>query len=283
MSQLALYVTREGSIGASLDTFVNLSTYAGQTVNAITVPAGYSSIKQLWLNVGPIGNATDNQGCTFTIRLQGSGLKYGPVDIVAGAWSHLLLSNSGDAMVTWANVVPVDIALNPQGEIWVKAAQDGAAEVGSPEAAVTLAFTKQGAGTKWYIARDMNVAGANNTVYAVTHCVDDTAAGRIRVPAGVTRLTGFFGACGGIVADATGGTMSIRLKGTGLRDGDVVIPIGGYGVQGTTTAVDGCLVPAVYVPMDLALVSGGEIAAEAIFAGTDVTTPDVAFSVELSV
>jgi hypothetical protein len=256
---MALYVTREGPV-ATVNTWTNLSTLGAQTAAAIIVPSGYLSIKELWVSAMIDGAATDTTGCTFAVRLGGAGVKNGPVDIPVGSWGNEQTGNSSVSIGKMAQVIPVDVALNPGSEVWIKGAHFSAADAGSPEIAVTVCMTTQAASLKRYLFRTVSDAAVVDTKYFVTAEGDVAGVNQITVPQDCKRITCVYGACGGLtLATASGGVNFLRLEGNGLKEGDVVLPINGISNLSTTTGVSDAAAQATIIPTNLDVLPGGVI------------------------
>lgn len=254
---MAKYVTREGPFG-TVNVWTKLITCGAQgTVNQINVDKGYSSIKELWVAGGVDSVPTDTIGGMLAIRLEGTGLKYGPVDIPVYGWGVEVTGNDTYARWFYASVLPVDIALVEGGSIWVNAAQT-TTDLGTPEMAVTLCMTNGSAGLKRYDFRHLTSAAAVDTKVQMTRKIDDTGANQIRVPGDTNKITKLFLVQGGLgTVGATGGVGIVRLEGDGMMNGPQAIVCGGTGCLSTGTGVDGGLSPVSVIPTDIPVRPGG--------------------------
>ena len=96
----------------------------------------------------------------------------------------------------------------------------------------------------------------------------ETAPGPLLVPSGVTKLVGIIAAQCFNMAAATGYSALVRLEGPGLSEGPEAIAIGAGGVP-VATGGNGVLA-AVYIPLDIPVVSANEILVFGEIAGTDI-------------
>lgn len=127
------FVSREGQ-AAALDTWYTLSgDGVGGTKSSYVVSAGKSKIKKVIMGLGTGASASKQ---VLLLRLSGSGVQ-GGFQVIAGPWA----SNVGTAVTSKtmpAFCLPVDIGVNPGGEITMEVKLTGTGDSGTPEVAVGL-------------------------------------------------------------------------------------------------------------------------------------------------
>jgi hypothetical protein len=273
---MSIYETREGPC-AAVNTWAGLTQCGSQgTLNAFSVPAGYNSIKELWLGFcEPV--PADTAGAVFAVKLSGPGLKYGDQFFLVGGNGREETGNSGAAESMAPTMLKVDIAVNPGGEIWVYGAQFGT-DSGTPEVACTVVWSKSGAPERYYDIRMAACAALDTDVLLTTRV--DTALGNIAPPPICKHLYSVFSAWGGItLATATGGTGYIRIR-NGIKQGEQVFSAGANGALSTTTGVSGGLNRATQIPCEIEL-TGGPMTPYGCQSGVDWGTPYLAVGVEM--
>ena len=275
----ALYVMREGAL-ATVNVWGNLGTLGSLgTVNAITVPDGYNSIKRMSV-VFSRSTLADTAGGLALVRLKGSGIKHGMQDFVVGGLGAEITGNSAATEYMLPVVFDVDIAIKPGGEIWVQGSQTGT-DWGTAEVGVGLVLTKESSPERYYISRHFANTGAVDVDGGATTLVDETA-GPIQIPGNCRKIYSFIVGCGTLsLATATGGTNHVRLRGTGLPIGEQVLTAGGIGSLSTTTGVSGGYQLATQVPTDMEVRGGGQINVLVAQTGVDSGTPNIGITLEV--
>ncbi len=275
----AIYISREGAC-ATVNVWANLATLGSAgTVNAIVVPEGYNSIKQLKV-VFTRSSPADTSGGMGLIRLKGSGVKYGPCDFVVGGMGGEETGSDSYVNYMLPLELSVDIAVKPGGEIWIQGAQTGT-DWGTAEFGVTAVFGGEQASERYYMSRTGIDTSAVDTDFAATTLVDETA-GPFQIPSSAKKIyslvvgVGTFGLVGPV-----GGTQHVRIRGTGLPGGEQVITAGGCGALSTTQGVSGGYQVATQIPTDLELRGGGQIQVLVAQTGVDAGTPNIGITLEV--
>jgi len=132
---------------------------------------------------------------------------------------------------------------------------------------------------QYHITRNDQMTQAVNTFAAVDTGPDGSAAGAITVPQGVRSIKKIRAVLSASAETATdsGGVVTLRLQGNGLRDGQQDVLLGGYSsiAQGTpATGIfnsDGVMEVAVDVPV----IVGNTVSLSAAISGVDPGTPEV--------
>jgi len=133
-AELAKYKSVEGEI-ATVDVFVNLTTFGPDTTGPVKVPNGATKLVEIWTTVGAHGD-TAGDNSTVCLRLSGDGVIDGPHDFVlAGVGSGV---TSTSTPVNPSTRYPVDIGVKPNENINVAAV--GTADFAVSSVGVTLVF-----------------------------------------------------------------------------------------------------------------------------------------------
>ncbi len=276
---MSIYDLREGAFG-TVNTWTALTGKgSGGTVNAMTVPAGMNSIRELWVTFcEPV--PADSAGGLICVKLTGTGLKFGEQKFLVGGLGREETSNNAYSDGMLPVKLKVAVATNPGGEIWAWAAQYGT-DMGTPEAAVQPVWSSEAAPERYYVIR-MAACGTLDADTALSADVSDTP-GVIQVPGHLKHIYSITTATGGVyLATATGGTSFVRLRGA-LKSGELVICAGAHGALSTTTGVSGGYSFAVQVPTMVEITGGGQISAYGDQSGVDWGTPYIGVGVELGV
>ena len=265
---MAVVRTREGPM-ATVNVWTALTTLGSQgTLNAITVPAGMNSIKEIW-GVFCEPAPADTSGGVICARLRGTGLKYGEQKFVFGGMGVEVTGNESYTASMVPTKLKVDVATIPGGEIWIDGAQFGT-DHGTPELAVSLWFSESGAAERYYYTRMIATATLDTDAMAITDVSDTVNA--IQPPGNCKHIYSVTTAMHGIVlVTASGGTGYIRMRG-GIAEGEQVFVAGGAANLSTTTGVDGGYAPAVQRSCYLTL-TGAPLLAYAAQCGVDWGTP----------
>ena len=276
----ALYVCREGAL-ATANVWGNLATLGSLgTVNAVTVPEGYMSIKKMYVAFSR-STLADSAGGVCVVRLKGSGVKYGPADFLVGGMGAEITGNSAKTEYMIPLELNTNVAIQPGGEVWVQASQNGT-DWGTAEVLVGLVLTRESAPERYYMTRHIQNTSAVDTDLAAGTLVDDTAAGAFQIPGNCRKIYSMIVGAGPLsLATATGGTYHIRLRGSGLAMGEQCITAGGMGALSTTTGVSGGYMVAEQIPTDLEIRGGGQINLLVAQTGVDSGSPSIGATLEV--
>lgn len=272
---MSVWRTREGPF-ATVNTWANLITLGSQgTVNAITVPEGKQSIKELKITFCEPAPA-DSAGGLICVKLSGGGLVYGDQFFLAGGLGREQTGNSAYADAMAPVKLLVDVAVQP-GEIWVSGGQYGT-DMGTPEAAVGVCFSNASAPERYYRIR-MAACGTLDTDAALSAMMNESPgafvfAGHMKKIYSITTAQGAV-----YLATATGGTAHVTLK-NGIKQGDQVVTAGGTGTLSTGTGVSGGYSFAVQRQCELDL-NGEPINAYGCQTGVDWGTPYIGVGLEV--
>lgn len=277
---MALYVCREGAIGTA-STWTDLATLGGETRNAIIVPPGMHSIKEIW---AVIDNAvfTNATGMMAAVKLKGSAM--GGVDyetLVGGISCGTITSNTGAGWAMWPCQIKTSLAVTPGAEIWVQGCQITGGDCGTPNVAVTLVFDSSGGSKRYSYVRYASCA-AVDTKYSAT--LDPAAAtvNAIQLPQTARHITSIITCVGGVTLGAGngGGNCIVRLE-SGCTEGVHEFVAGGFGTELATQGTGaGGWVPD-QIPTDLTVMGGASILVTASQCGADWGTPIVGVAVEV--
>jgi len=136
------YVTREGSLSATVDVETALTTLYDDTApGPLVVPSGVSKIKQMIVGIGDGAPATADANTNYLLRMTGDGLADGEQTFTI-ANSYAILATAGE---TAPGNIPamrfdVDIDVVSGGRIALFGTQAGGVTVGTPEMVVCLGF-----------------------------------------------------------------------------------------------------------------------------------------------
>ncbi len=121
--------------------------------------------------------------------------------------------------------------------------------------------------SKLYRTREGTVSAVDTRTQLST-LGSESAPGPLLVPQGVSKLVGIIAAQCFNMGAATGYSAIVRLEGPGLKDGPECVSIGAGGVP-VATGGNGVL-PAVMIPLDIAVIPANEILIFGEMVGTDV-------------
>jgi len=274
---MAKYDAREGPC-ATLSTLTRLTTVGPETRNAIVVPEGMHSIKQIW-GAHHVA-ATNATGYLAAFRL--SGLKYGNYDgFIGGYTAGTLVGNAGERKDMKAIVINTNLAVDPGAEIWVEGAQAGGLDAGTPEVMIGLVFDAAQGEKRYGFVRW--VAPTINTKTAAINDIMTATAFGIKIPSDARHITNLTPALGGIsIATVSGATANVRLEG-GMPDGDFGLSCGGDSVLATTAGLCAGYFEGDPIPTDVALSPGSILNVYAETIGTVWTNAYVGVAIEMGV
>ena len=279
---MAIYDLREGPATAAGRAYAKLTTVGPETRNAIVVPPGMHSIKEI--TTSSHFDALDASGGVIAVKLDG--LAFGSYETaMAGFTAGTEAGDGGDARYCRPTTLKTNLAVTPGAEIWVSAAVMGITTFPTAsEAVVELAFDS-GQGEKRYGVIRMNFACPTvATKYAAnSDATTDTAYG-IKIPSDAKHITNIVPICSGItVATAAGGCAFARLEG-GLPDGDFGLTLGGCSTYVATAGLSGAgyFEPDI-IPCDIKVSPGGYIQVYVESTGTTWQTPFLGVAIEMGV
>jgi hypothetical protein len=277
---MALYVCREGTV-ATASAWQNLATLGGETRNAVIVPPGMNSIKEIW---AVIDNAiyTNATGMMAAVKLKGAGIQGVDYEtLVGGITCGTITSNTGAGWAMWPCQIKTNIAVTPGAEIWVQGCQVTGGDCGTPNIAVTLVFDSSGGGKRYSFVRFASCATVDTKYSAL---LDPTGAtvNLIQLPQTARHITSLITCVGGVTLGAGngGGDCLIRLE-SGCTEGVHEIVAGGFGTELATQGTGaGGWVPD-QVPTDISVIGGASILVTAEQMGADWGTPIIGVAVEV--
>lgn len=128
----------------------------------------------------------------------------------------------------------------------------------------------------YYLTRNDVMTQAVDTFAPVETGADGGTAGAIRVPAGTSKITCVnVSLSASIVAVASsGGVVTVRLAGPGLKDGQQELTAGGIREDTTSTAGFKTHGPVV-LPVDIKVIPGNDINIAAAISGVDPGSPNI--------
>jgi len=228
---MAKYDMREGPTSA-VSVYTRLVTVGPETRNAVVVPDGCHSIKEIWGWHHSIG--VNARGYIMAFKL--SGLKYGNYEGGLGGYTGgTLVGNAGEAKYMKSLVIKTNLAVTPGAEIWIEAAEATGASTCTPEAGIGLVFDAS-EGEKRYGFFRWVAPTVNTKTLAINDATTTTARG-IKIPSDAKRITSITPQLGGIsIATVSGATANIRLEG-GMTDGDFGFTVGASTVLASTAGV----------------------------------------------
>lgn len=274
---MAKYDAREGAVSA-VSTYTKLITIGPETRNAVEVPNGCFSIKQIWGWHHSIG--VNARGYIMAFRL--SGLKYGNYEGAIGGYTGgTLVGNAGEAKYMKSLVINTNLAVEPGSEVWIEACEASGASTCSPEAGIGLVFdTAQG--EKRYGFFRWVAPTINTKTQAINDANTVTARG-IKIPSDAKRITSIIPQLGGIsIATVSGATANVRLEG-GLPDGDFGFTCGASTVLASTAGVCAGYFRTKQVQTDVRVSPGGTLNVYAEVIGTTWTNAYVGCAIEMAV
>ena len=274
---MAKYDLREGPCTA-LSTWTRLVTVGPETRNAVVVPDGCHSIKEIWGSHHVA--ATDATGYIAGVRL--SGLKFGNYETAFGGFTAgTLATDAASKDFMKSMIIKTNLAVVPGAEIWIEGCMIGGLDAGTIELLVGLVFDtaegeKRYSFIRW-VAPTINVKTA-----AVNDATTATAFG-IKIPSDARRITNIVPVLGGIsIATVSGASANVRLEG-GLPDGDFGMTCGGSATLAGTAGVCAGYFNADVVPTDVKVSPGGILNVYSEVIGTVWTNAYVGVAIEMAV
>ena len=275
---MAKYDLREGQITA-LSTWTRLTTVGPETRNAIVVPAGMHSIKEI---VGSFGSSvtTDSTGHLMGVRI--SGLKYGNYETLIGGQSNgVTVGNGGTSWVSKASKLITNLAVVPGAELWIEGCMVGGADSGTINCQVQLTFDAAEGEKRYSFIRWLTATVVDTKYAAINDATTATAYG-IKIPSDAVRISSMVTAVGGILDQtAAGGTAHVRLEG-GLPDGDFSITAGGGATLNTTAADSGGQFISDQVRTNVVVSPGAMLNVYVESTGVTWTDPYVGIAIEMA-
>ena len=273
-----LYRSREGNVTA-VDTKTQLTTLASQTVpGALLVPGAASHLAELVvIAVSDFAAAAD---ACFLVRLEGPGLKDGPVSFTVGA-AGAQVATGGQGTIP-AVKIPVGVVVDPNQEVLVFAEMVGE-DMGTATVGVTLVFSDS-AGEGGETLGTLTVEGDVN---AIDTEVQLTAQGSVTAPSRVTppdssviKRVIVAGAADG--AAAGNAAMLLRFGGTAVKNGEQTLFVAGHSAQTVQAGSDGTpsiMAPVIFDDIDIEINPSESLDISAEHAGVDVGDTTIAVTV----
>ena len=274
---MAKYDMREGPVSA-VSTWTKLVTVGPETRNAIIVPDGMHSIKQVWGWHHSIG--VNAKGYIMCVRL--SGLKYGNYDTAIGGYTGgTLVGNAGECKYMKSLVINTNLAVVPGAEIWVEACEANASTTCTPEAGVGLVFAADEGEKRYGFIRWVNPT-INTKTAAINDANTATAYG-IKIPSDARRITSLIPQLGGVsIATVSGASANVRLEG-GMPDGDFGLTVGADTVLASTAGVCAGYFETEQIPTNVTVSPGATLNVYAEVIGTTWTNAYVGVAIEMAV
>ena len=273
---MASYDMREGDIAAA-GTYSKLTLVGPETRNAVIVPKGKHSIKQI-VGVAHF-DATDADGATCAVKI--TGLKYGNYETVLCGWTAgTAAGNAGEAKVMNAMTINTNLAVEPGAELWVESTMIGTATAGS--ANVELVFDDTQGEKRYGYIRYVSIAAPGTKTAANSDATTATAYG-IKIPSDAVRISSMIPFTSSVsLATASGGIAVLKLEG-GLPDGDFYMTAGGHCGLATTAGLCSGYYEADQIETNVLVSPGSNLQVYGETKGTDWGTALVGIAIEMAV
>lgn len=275
MIWMARYDFREGDI-ATAGAYSKLTLIGPETRNAVVVPAGMNSVKQI---TGVFHfDTTDAEGAVCAVRL--TGLKFGNYETVLGGYTNgTAVANGADAAVMMPMVINTNLAVVPGAEMWIESTMIGTATAGSCD--VELTFDAAQGEKRYGFIRTITVAAPGTKTAANSDATSATAYG-IKIPSDATRISSMIPFTGGVtLATASGGIAVVTLEG-GLTAGDISLTAGGHSGLATTAGLCAGYYEVDQIQTNVKVSPGSIIQVYSETKGTDWGTPSVGIAIEMA-
>ena len=134
------YESREGSLGATVDTWVQLATLYEETApGPLFVPSNKTKIKQILVSVGDETPTAAAIGTNIIVKLTG-GVATGEQTFAVDGYNDIWATAGANGMPGVLVRLDVDIDCKPNEIISIFGLATGGVCAGSPEVGVTLGF-----------------------------------------------------------------------------------------------------------------------------------------------
>jgi len=272
---MASYEFREGDI-AAVGTYSKLTLVGPETRNAIIVPKGKHSIKQI---IGVFHfDATDTEGASCAVRL--TGLKFGNYETVLGGHTDgTAVGNGADAAVMDPMVINTNLAVDEGAEIWVESTMIGTATAGSCN--VELVFDGAQGEKRYGFIRYVSIAAPGTKTAANSDATSATAYA-IKIPSDARRISSMVPFTSSeSLATASGGVAVLKLEG-GLPDGDFYMTAGGHCGLATTAGLCAGYYEVDQIQTNVLVSPGSNLQVYGETKGTDWGTVVVGIAIEMA-
>ena len=135
------YTTREGSLGATVDTWVNLATVGSETApSAVEVPPGVSRIRQLLFSVGDEAVTAAQIGTNIILKLSGGLIGVPEQEFVVDGYSVIWLTAGAGGAPGRMYKREVDLPVKPGEKMLIDGCACGGVCAGSPSLGITIGW-----------------------------------------------------------------------------------------------------------------------------------------------
>ena len=275
MIEMAMYDFREGDI-ATAGAYSRLTLVGPETRNAVIVPKGMNSIKQI---VGTFHfDTTDAEGAACAVKL--SGLKFGAYETILGGHTNgTAVGNGADAHIMAPMVINTNLAVAPDAELWVESTMIGTATAGSCN--VELVFDAAQGEKRYGYIRVVSIAAPGTKTAANSDATTSTAYG-IKIPSDAVRISSMIPFTSAVaLATASGGIALVKLEG-GLPDGDFYLPAGGHCGLATTAGLCAGYYEVDQIQTNVLVSPGSNLQVYGETKGTDWGTAQVGIAIEMA-
>lgn len=268
------YDLREGDIAAA-GTYSKLLKVGPETRNAIIVPKGMHSIKEI---VGCFhSDSTDVEGAIIAVKITGLAQEY--ETFLGGHTEGTAVGNGADAKIMRPMRIKTNLLVTPGAQLWVHATAIGTKTATSVN--VELAFDPSQGEKRYGFIRCIQIAAPGTKTWAKNDAESATAYD-IKIPVDATHITSLIPVMGGItLATASGGIGVVFLEG-GLPDGDICLTAGGHSGLATTAGLVAGYYEVDQIQTNVLVSPGASMNVHGDLKGTDWGTVEIGVAIEMS-
>ena len=271
---MGMHDLREGDIAAA-GTYSKLLKVGPETRNAIIVPKGMHSIKEI--NGVFHSDSTDVEGAIIAVKITGLAQEY--ETFLGGHTDGTAVGNGADCKIMRPMKIKTNLAVTPGAQLWVLATAIGTKTATSVN--VELTFDASQGEKRYGFIRCCQIASPGTKTWCANDAESSTAYD-IKIPVDATHISSLIPVMGGItLATASGGIGVIFIEG-GMPDGDMSLTAGGHSGLATTAGLIAGYYEPDQIQTNVKVSPGSSMNVWGDLKGTDWGTIEIGCAIEMS-